>query len=216
MRPGLRANLKAGLLTGLLGVAGFVVAHAVLITPIAVNSTVPYPWRPLALLVGPLPLALPVGALGGLAAGWAHDEMTTRETRKPVSKRMPSATIMGLSGGLAILPSLVYGLAVGPSEDLALPSAAFLALPPLTALVTGTWLGGWRGALGMVFSVGLVGFIVTPFVLGTPLRGLAGAFVVAVILVVAGCGPVLDRLVARFSRGRAAGKKQAAPGQPGL
>lgn len=89
MDPGLRASALAGALAGVVGLALFTLLHAVLIVPM---------WDILAIA------ALPA-ALGGLAIGWAFDELLRRG-------KLPARPWQGIAfGALMFLPLAAVELA---------------------------------------------------------------------------------------------------------
>lgn len=130
-----------GAITGLLALAGFIVAHSVLI-----------PWANPRFLVGAAFQGAVPALIGGMAAVWLYQRSAQRISRFPAS-----GALFGLALWFPIVPMELVALAFGAQRAEAGGLVVILALLALTTLIValGAWryLGGWRGATGAALAV---------------------------------------------------------------
>jgi hypothetical protein len=160
----LRASLAAGVLAGVAGLLAFLAVHHVWITPI---------WFVLA-------PGIPIAAAGGLAVGWAYEEVRAALPPRP---RLAFLGVVGMTLAPALLISLLRpalfdvdtgGLAPGSSVGDVV--AHFVVELLLSATVAGGLAGWWLGRTrraaaamalaGLAFALGPGHNI--PLLAGTP------------------------------------------------
>jgi MFS family permease len=185
----LRKCIRAGLESALVGAAGFTVVHVLILTPYMLPRHEGPLWQVPVGLLGPLIMAIPLSLVAGPAVGLAWHELRIRRELPLHGWRFGALFVA------AAVPAFLVSLLLGPFPELPPQpaTAMMLALPPAMALGVGLWLGGWRGGIGLLFSMGLIGFMLTPFILAESLFGLPGMFLVAALIVIACCGVFMER-----------------------
>lgn len=129
-----------GAITGLLALAGFIVAHSVLI-----------PWANPRFLFGAAFQGAVPALIGGMAAAWLYQRSAQRISPFPAS-----GALFGLALWLPIVPIELVALAFGAQRADAGGLVVILSLLAPTLIVAlGAWryLGGWRGATGAALAV---------------------------------------------------------------
>lgn len=129
-----------GAITGLLALAGFIVAHSVLI-----------PWANPRFLFGAAFQGAVPALIGGMAAAWLYQRSAQRISRFPAS-----GALFGLALWFPIVPMELVALAFGAQRADAGGLVVILSLLAPTLIVAlGAWryLGGWRGATGAALAV---------------------------------------------------------------
>ena len=174
-----KASLIAGMLAGIAGLLVFLVIHHIWIKPI---------WFI-------LPVGLVIGAAGGLAAGWAYDELLPNLPGRPwtilVWAGLVSLTLAPAGILAQLRPPVFAGTGMNVTATITVAQAAVIFVRDLllTAAMTGG-LAGWlicrtrRAALatalaGFVFALG-PGHNV-PFLGNTPATGKGIFLLLAVI-----------------------------------
>lgn len=189
----LRASLVAGLISGVVGLLVFLTIHHFWIKPI---------WFI-------LPAGLLIAGPGGLAAGWAYDEVRVRLPPRPWASLAMFGLIAAILGPAIILSQILSpvvdiaaGKLTGSVGDLIGRFALLFVLSAAMGALTGRLLTRtWRGAAAM----GIAGFVFAlgpghniPFFGNTPLVYKELALLAAITLSSSVALVEADALIARI------------------